>query len=315
MVRELRFAHWEALEPLPRMEAASGSGSTGESSGAGGAGSLQSRNSLWEALLPPPAHAAGLRQGRPPAAPDLAAGLLHQKLQMLDCCIWLRRHPGAAYVASPPVRMDSSMPGAQSAADRSAAGNSVDAPFVRSLSEALLRESGLSDMDAEPRSADGRPPPRGVAAPRQGAASVGTPRDSSAQSGSETTAAARSALETPDTGSEDFASCRDEEEGEDAGAAADEAGLPDQAWRDEELARAGLLFPALRLRLPPLATSDMMAEREAALAALGARAHAFCMRLIWHMHACMHAPLPCPASAACSCVTQPCREAGGEGHA
>ena len=45
--------------------------------------------------------------------------------------------------------------------------------------------------------------------------------------------------------------------------------MPDRAWQEEELRASALLFPKIRLRLPPLATSDMLAEREAALAALG----------------------------------------------
>jgi hypothetical protein len=61
---------------------------------------------LWSALV------AGIRErfersgddGRLPHllsgdTPDFAACLLHQKLQMLNCCIFLIRHPDAAYIS------------------------------------------------------------------------------------------------------------------------------------------------------------------------------------------------------------------------
>ena len=76
--------------------------------------------------------------------------------------------------------------------------------------------------------------------------------------------------------------------------------MPDQAWREEELRARGLLFPALRLRLPPLVTSDMVAEREAALAALGAPAAPCCLPNLATNRR-MHASLG-PARVACSCV-------------
>ena len=95
MMRELRFAHWEALQPLPRME-----GSHSSSSSRDGA-RAQHHNKHWEALKLPvrrsPDQASSL-----PHAPDAGAGLLHQKLQMLDCCMLLRRQPEAGFVASRP---------------------------------------------------------------------------------------------------------------------------------------------------------------------------------------------------------------------
>ena len=78
MLRELRFAHWEARIPLPRMEP-QGSALEG------------SPNSHWQAGVL--AQQAGIL----PDAPDLKACVLHQKLQMLSCCILVARHPEAAF--------------------------------------------------------------------------------------------------------------------------------------------------------------------------------------------------------------------------
>ena len=196
MVRELRFAHWEALEPLPRMEHPARSSS---SASASAAAAIQQQNSHWDALLPPQ---SGSFKRRPPPAPDLAAGLLHQKLQMLDCCVWLRAHAGAGFVASPAVHADGSMP--DTTQPDQAPG--VDAPFARSLSEALLRESGLSEMKAD-KEIQVRPLPRGMSALKKQGNGGSSGGRSPLYSGSETTAAI-SALETPDSGSEDFASCQ-----------------------------------------------------------------------------------------------------------
>ena len=69
--RELRFSHWEPRMRLPRMPTDPDPGSD-------------------------PTHGA-----RRPPQPDLRAGLLHQKLQVLDCCIALLRMPGLAF--EPPL--------------------------------------------------------------------------------------------------------------------------------------------------------------------------------------------------------------------
>ena len=73
------------------------------------------------------------------------------------------------------------------------------------------------------------------------------------------------------------------QEDEDNAAAAEAAegggaagAMPDRAWQEEELQASALLFPRIRLRLPPLVTSDMLSEREAALAALGAPSSSSC---------------------------------------
>lgn len=80
MVRELRFAQWEAHQPLPRMKAQRG------------AQQQRGPNSHWWAGV-----LAG-RAGGLPDAPDLRACILHQKLQMLDCCIFLSRHPDGGFI-------------------------------------------------------------------------------------------------------------------------------------------------------------------------------------------------------------------------
>ena len=82
MVRELRFAQWEARAPLPRMKAT-------------GIAQQNGPNSHWGASV------LASMAGGMPDAPDLAACLLHQKLQMLNCCIFLIRHPDAAYISLP----------------------------------------------------------------------------------------------------------------------------------------------------------------------------------------------------------------------
>ena len=79
MLRELRFAHWEARTPLPRMEP---QGSLHE----GGP------NGHWQAGV------LAQQTGNLPDAPDLKACVLHQKLQMLNCCILVARHPEAAFI-------------------------------------------------------------------------------------------------------------------------------------------------------------------------------------------------------------------------
>ena len=79
MLRELRFAHWEARVPLPRMEPQGGAREGGP-------------NSVWRAGV------LVQQTGTLPDAPDLDACVLHQKLQMLNCCILIARHPEAAFI-------------------------------------------------------------------------------------------------------------------------------------------------------------------------------------------------------------------------
>ena len=80
LVRELRFAQWEARAPLPRMKTQ-------------GATRLRGPNSHWQASV------LAEMAGGLPDAPDLGACILHQKLQMLNCCIFLIRHPDAAFIS------------------------------------------------------------------------------------------------------------------------------------------------------------------------------------------------------------------------
>ena len=80
MVRELRFARWETGAPLPRMRAQRVARSEGP-------------NSHWQASV------LAEMTGGMPDAPDLGACILHQKLQMLNCCIFLIRHPDAAFIS------------------------------------------------------------------------------------------------------------------------------------------------------------------------------------------------------------------------
>ena len=79
MLRELRFAHWEALIPLPRMEPQAVFHE-------GGA------NSHWQTGV------LAQQTGNLPDAPALKACVLHQKLQMLNCCILVARQPEAAFI-------------------------------------------------------------------------------------------------------------------------------------------------------------------------------------------------------------------------
>ena len=80
LVRELRFAQWEARAPLPRMKTQQGA-------------RLHGPNSHWQASV------LAEMTGGMPDAPDLGACILHQKLQMLNCCIFLIRHPDAAFIS------------------------------------------------------------------------------------------------------------------------------------------------------------------------------------------------------------------------
>ena len=204
LVRELRFAHWEAQEQLPRMTRAASSSSASPSG--------QQHNQHWRAI----------RHAQAPDAPDLAAGLLHQKLQMLNCCTFLCRHPEAAFVTAPAVARPESLPlaGIQPA-DRPGAARSSIAPLAQQVGR-LVRESAAS-------------------------------------------AAAEQAEDEKESDT-DYASCDDLSSAADIDAAtADSAHSMDV---DE-----GVLYPSFELRLPPPVTSDMVAEREAALAALGERTH------------------------------------------
>ena len=79
MLRELRFAHWEARIPLPRMDPQGGSPGGGP-------------NSHWQSGL------LAQQTGNLVDAPDLKACVLHQKLQMLNCCILMARHSEAAFI-------------------------------------------------------------------------------------------------------------------------------------------------------------------------------------------------------------------------
>ena len=89
LVRELRFARWEARAPLPRMKTERGA-------------CLRGPNSHWQASV------LAEMAGGMPGAPDLGACILHQKLQMLDCCIFLLRHPDAAFIS---LSLPSTAPG------------------------------------------------------------------------------------------------------------------------------------------------------------------------------------------------------------
>ena len=80
LVRELRFAQWEARAPLPRMKTQ-------------GATRLRGPNSHWQASV------LAEMAGGLPDAPDLGACILHQKLQMLNGGIFLTRPPDAAFIS------------------------------------------------------------------------------------------------------------------------------------------------------------------------------------------------------------------------
>lgn len=206
LVRELRFAHWEAQEQLPRMTRTTDSGSATPSA-------QQQHNQHWRAI----------RHAEPPDAPDLAAGLLHQKLQMLNCCTFLRRHPEAGFVSVPAVARPESLPltGIHGAGRAGAARSSI-APLAQEVGR-LVRDS--------------------------------------------TAAVAADQSEDARESDTDYASCCD-----DLPSAADiDAATADSAQSME--VDEGVLYPSFELRLPSPVTSDMVAEREAALAALGERTH------------------------------------------
>ncbi|KAK9915450.1 hypothetical protein WJX75_009358 [Coccomyxa subellipsoidea] len=214
MVRELRFAHWEAQEQLPRM-------GRPKSHAAEAASGQQQNKRHWQTF----------KQWQGPEAPDLAAGLLHQKLQMLNCCTFLRRHPEAGFVIAPAVTRQQPAQTTAAAsgqgidrADAGAAGGSSNSGLAQEVRR-LVRKSKDS----------------GAAGPSEDAGDGGSAAAS-------------------DT---DYASCCD-----DLAAAAD-VDAAAEGFAEPMEVDADVLYPSFELRLPSPMTSDMVAEREAALAALG----------------------------------------------
>ena len=85
-VSTLRLTYWEQLQPLPRMrleQQQQGSSKAGGKNGIGGSGSNGGGGSNGGSSGP---------SGHPsrPEAPNLELCLLHQKLQLLDLCIYLQ---------------------------------------------------------------------------------------------------------------------------------------------------------------------------------------------------------------------------------
>ena len=228
MVRELRFAHWEAQEQLPRM-------GRPKSHAAEAASGQQQNKRHWQTF----------KQWQGPEAPDLAAGLLHQKLQMLNCCTFLRRHPEAGFVIAPAVTRQQPAQTTAAAsgqgidrADAGAAGGSSNSGLAQEVRR-LVRKSKDS----------------GAAGPSEDAGDGGSAAAS-------------------DT---DYASCCD-----DLAAAAD-VDAAAEGFAEPMEDDADVLYPSFELRLPSPVTSDMVAEREAALAALGAcTPPPFCVCVIMH---------------------------------
>ena len=248
-VRELRFAHWEALEALPRMEPDLDSVQAGR------------HNGHWEALQPP----EGGRLRRP-AAPDLAACLLHQKLQLLDCCAFLRRHPEAGFVASQPVPLPG-CGGAEAAASTPAADTPEGGQCKRTLSAALLEEAGLSAAPQPAIGLGGGPVPAWASAAAAAAGGPDQDSDTRVEDPSESEAVTPPSALEASAESEEFASCVEEDEEEEGPGVEGLAELQRPAGR--AAGNRGVQFPSLVLRVPPLVTSDMLAEREAALSAMG----------------------------------------------
>lgn len=211
MVRELRFAHWEAHEQLPRMD-----GRTGSKSGDSGGSRQQNRH--WQASKHPQA----------PEAPDLAAGLLHQKLQMLNCCTFLRKHPEAGFVVTPVVHRRE--PERALAAAIGDSGSAAAAETITSRKNSPLAEEVRRVVRESTRLFGGA------------VASNGSTRDGGGGSAA-----------ASDT---DYVSCCDD--------------LASTAELDAAM-DTDVQYPSFELRMPSLVTSDMVAEREAALAALGKR--------------------------------------------
>lgn len=188
-----------------------------------------------------------------PEPPDLDACLLHQKLQMLDCCIFMSRHPQAGFITAKPV-----MRHEHGAAVATAAG--LDAPD--SAMAAASPSFASSPLAAEVA----RLCSQYCANTRQSVGSSNCGGD--AESCTEYSEAAESAASTSE-----YASCSDDlvtpadiEAPPDSSAASIIGGhLSKSDAGHEQLIR----FPAIQLRLPSPVTSDMVAEREAALAALG----------------------------------------------
>jgi hypothetical protein len=221
-IRELRFAHWEALHPLPRMQRQACKGAMGE------------HNMHWHAVQ------AQAGMDDVPRDPDLSAGLLQQKLQMLDCCIFMSRYPHAGFVTAAPV-----------------ACHKPAAAVAESCDEAIAASLAGSSVAGE----------------AQGSRAMCSSRQEEELSSLDAYEAAESAAS-----SSEYASCCDDVPSQTELDLSSEADAALQSRRQSSAGASrpvqgrfqeGLLFPAIQLRLPPPVTSDMVAEREAALAALG----------------------------------------------
>lgn len=93
VVDELRFRHWEAAAPLPRMDAPKAAahrphGTAGGNIGARAGPFASAKEANPDTPTSSSPITAGFAPPAGPARPDLSACLLHQKLQMLDFCIF-----------------------------------------------------------------------------------------------------------------------------------------------------------------------------------------------------------------------------------
>jgi len=270
-VRELRFAHWEPRERLPRMPR-------------------------------PPAPRPGAGPGAGPgsraaALPDLCAGLLHQKLQLLDHCIAVLRDPGSAFEPPlPPLPLAPPAPvPATGLGLGPAAGGGADAQ--RGADARCPDDDGsasdygtCSEGEAAPGlapAADGQAGPDDEPAPRDGP--LQEAHGHAARGGAGAAAAAEGAEPPPP-----------------AAQAAPPAALPRGvagalfcfgARRGDAPVASGAALDLVAFapvaRAPEPLTSDALAERAAALAALGAAA-----------------PRPGPVARAQAAARPPARRAG-----
>ena len=246
-VRELRFSHWEPLVRLPRMPVAPNS------------------NPTINPTMNPNQYPR--RSGAAPL-PDLAAGLLHQKLQLLDHCVAALRQPGFAF--EPPL--PSAGPRAGSSASHgftTGAGGDARAARPSDNGENVEDDASASDYGTCSEGESDALTPAGRPTGQPGAPEVGSRAPIDAGPWDAGCSAAPRPL-AQEAGSRGLACVAG------AGGAAAAAGAPRGVAGAlfcvrRDLAGGTVEFVAFQpvVRAPAPLTSDALEERAAALAALG----------------------------------------------
>lgn len=246
-VRELRFSHWEPLVRLPRMPA------------------VPDPSPAIDPTMNP-SHRPRLSGAAP--LPDLAAGLLHQKLQLLDHCVAVLRQPGTAF--EPPL--PSAGPRAGSSAPHGfnmGAGGGAPAASAWDNGAHVEDDASASDYGTCSEGESEELPPAGRPTRQPGGPQVGSRAPTDAGPGDGGCSAAPRPL-AHEAGSSGLAHAAG------AGGAAAAADVPRGVagalfCARGDVADGAVEFVAFQpvVRAPAPLTSDALEERAAALAALG----------------------------------------------